>query len=251
MTLPQPTRDAVAALAPTGVLRAAINLSNPLLVTGRTADGAPTGVSPDVAAELARRLGVGCELLPYPNPGALADDAAADAWDVGNIGAEPARAATIAFSAPYCEIDCTYLVPPGSPIATVDDVDRPGRRIASAPRTAYDLWLERNIRHAEIVRANDLAGSFATFVEESLDALAGLRPMLERDAARLPGSRLLDGRFGAVEQAIGTPRHRPPAGIAYLVEFVDDLTARGFVANRIAAHGVTGLRVSQPPSTRS
>ncbi len=248
IALADPTPAAVAALAPGGVLRAAINLSNFLLVTGRASDGAPTGVSPDMARELARRLGVGVELRKYASPGDLADDAAAGAWDVGNIGAEPARATTIAFTAAYCEIECTYLVPPGSAITSIDDVDRPGVRIASAPRAAYDLWLERNLHHAELVRSTSLAGSFELFVEQGLDALAGLRPGLMINAAQLPGSRLLDGRFSTVQQAMGTPRGRDAAGIAYLGDFVEAMKATGFVAERIVAHSVVGLSVA-PPAT--
>ena len=244
-----PSRAAVAALAPTGVLRAAINLSNFLLVTGRDDDGAPTGVSPDVARELARRLGVDIALLGYRSPGDLADDAANDVWDIGNIGAEPARAEHIAFTAAYCEIECTYLVPRGSPITTVEEVDQPGRRVASAPRAAYDLWLERNLRHAELVRSQELGGSYELFVESGLDALAGLRPALLKDAERLPGSRVLDGRFSSVQQAMGTPRGRDDAGVTYLAAFVEDVKASGFVAERIAAHGVRGLSVA-PPALR-
>ena len=246
MSLPDPPPAAVEALAPTGPLRAGINLSNFLLVTGREPDGAPRGVSPDMARELARRLGVGVTLVPYRSPGELADAATEDAWDVGNIGAEPARATSIAFTAAYCEIECTYLVPPDSPITTIDEVDRPGIRIASAPRAAYDLWLERNIRHAELVRAETLGGSYDLFVGQGLDALAGLRPALIKEAERWPGSRLIDGRFSSVQQAMGTPRGRDDAGFAYLGAFVEEMKATGFVAERIAAHGVVGLSVAPP-----
>jgi polar amino acid transport system substrate-binding protein len=246
MTLAAPTPAAVAALAPTGVLRAAINLSNFLLVTGREADGTPRGVSPDMARRLAERLGVRIELRSYKSPGDLADDATSGLWDVGNIGAEPARAEAIAFTAAYCEIECTYLVPPGSPIIRIDEVDRPGVRIASAPRAAYDLWLEANLRHAELVRPPTLAGSFQLFVDEGLDALAGLRPGLLSDAVRLPGSRVLDGQFSSVQQAMGTPRGRDEAGVTYLSAFVEEMKANGFVAERIAAHGVVGLGVAPP-----
>jgi polar amino acid transport system substrate-binding protein len=246
MPLADPSPAAVAALAPAGVLRAGINLSNFLLVTGRDADGSPAGVSPDMARQLARHLGVGIELKTYKSPGDLADDAARDAWDVGNIGAEPARAESIAFSAAYCEIECTYLVPPGSPITRIEQVDQPGRRIASAPRAAYDLWLERNLHHAELVRSPGLGGSFELFVEQGLDALAGLRPALLKDAHRLPGSRILDGKFSSVQQAMGTPRGRDEAGFAYLSAFVEEMKASGFVAERIAEHGVVGLSVAPP-----
>ncbi len=246
MALPDPSPAAVAALAPTGALRAGINLSNFLLVTGREPDGSPRGVSPDMAGELARRLGVDVTLVPYKSPGELADAATEDAWDVGNIGAEPARATAIAFTAAYCEIECTYLVPPGSPITSIDEVDRPGIRIASAPRAAYDLWLERNIEHAQLVRADTLGGSYDLFVGQGLDALAGLRPALLKDAERLPGSRLVDGKFSSVQQAMGTPRGRDDAGFSYLSAFVEEMKACGFVADRIAAHGVVGLSVAPP-----
>ena len=149
MSIPVPSEHAVHALAPTGVLRAAVNLSNFLLVTGKSPDGDPVGVSPDMAKALADRLGVGLRLLRYKSPAELADDAANGVWDIGNIGAEPARAEAIAFTAAYCEIESTYLVPAASPIRAIADVDRPGMRIASAARSAYGLWLDRNIRHAE------------------------------------------------------------------------------------------------------
>lgn len=244
MTLPAPTPAAIAALAPTGTLRAAINLSNFLLVTGKGNDGNPEGVSPDMARELAKRLGVGLELLRFKTPGEIADAGGSGVWDVGNIGAEPARAESIAFTAAYCEIEATYLVPAGSTITTIEDVDQPGRRIASAARSAYDLWLERNIHRAELVQVTGLDGSFDAFVDQKLDALAGLRPRLITDVLRLPGARILDGRFTAVQQAMGTPLGRDDAGFAYLQAFVEDAKASGLVASFINKHNVVGLTVA-------
>ena len=246
MTLPAPSPAAIAALAPTGTLRAAINLSNFLLVTGKGSDGNPEGVSPDMARELANRLGVGLELLRYKTPGEIADAAASGIWDVGNIGAEPARAEAMAFTAAYCEIEATYMVPAGSTITTIAEVDQPGRRIASAARSAYDLWLERNIHHAELVQVTGLDGSFEAFVDQKLDALAGLRPRLITDVERLPGARILEGRFTAVQQAMGTPRGRDDAGFAYLQAFVEHAKASGLVASFIDAHHVVGLTVAGP-----
>jgi polar amino acid transport system substrate-binding protein len=246
MSLPAPSRAAIDALAPTGTLRAAINLSNFLLVTGRGSDGNPEGVSPDMARTLAHRLGVGIELVRYKTPGELADAADSGVWDIGNIGAEPARAQSIAFTAAYCEIDATYIVPAGSSITTVDEVDQPGRRIASAARSAYDLWLVRNIRHAELVQVTGLDGSFEAFVEQGLDALAGLRPRLLTDVERLPGARILEDRFTAVQQAMGTPRGRDEAGITYLMAFVEDAKASGLVARFIEDRNVQGLTVAGP-----
>lgn len=232
-----------AELAPTGTLRAAINTGNFLLVNGQAANGDPTGVSPDVAAEIARRLGAPLELVLYPDPGVLGDAAKGGEWDIGNIGAEPQRAQTIAFSAAYCEIASTYLVPASSPIQTIDDVDRPGNRIATKGRAAYGLWLENNLQHAELVRTATIDDSFDAFVEQSLDALAGLRPRLLSDVTRLPGARILDGQFSAVQQSVGTPRDRQ-ASAAWIALVVEDLKASGFVAETIAKHNVRGLSVA-------
>ena len=226
-------------LAPTGVLRAGINMSNFLLVTGRTEDGSPDGVSPDMARAIAQRIGVPLSLVPFRTPGEVADAADGDVWDIALIGAEPQRAERIAFTDAYVEIEATYLVPAGSPIRSVDDVDRPGNRIAVAARSAYDLWLERNIGQAELVRTQGLDGSFETFVERGLEALAGLRPRLVEDLGRLPGSRILDGRFTAVQQAIGVHRSRPEAA-GFLAGFVEEAKASGLVESLIRRHGVTG-----------
>ncbi len=236
--------DAVRAeLAPTGTLRAGINLGNFLLVTDKAANGDPVGVSPDMAAEIARLLGVGVEYVPYADPGGLADAAIRGEWDIGNIGAEPQRAETIAFTAAYCEIESTYLVPDGSPITSIAEVDRPGIRVATKGRAAYGLWLENNLKHAQLVRTDSIDSSFEAFVDQKLEALAGLRPRLIKDAATLPGSRILDGQFSAVQQAIGTPRKNAKAA-AWLARVVEDLKASGFVADAIARHKVDGLSVA-------
>ncbi|MBO88300.1 MAG: ABC transporter substrate-binding protein [Rickettsiales bacterium] len=232
-------------LAPTGVLRAAINMGNFLLVTGKTPAGDPDGVSPDMARELARRLDVDCQLIPFATPGELADAAAEDAWDIGNIGAEPERAKTIAFTAAYVEIEATYLVPDGSAIQSIDEVDKAGNRIAVSARSAYELWLSDNIQNAELKLAQGLDGSFDLFVEEKLEALAGLRPRLITDVEKLPGARILDGQFTAVQQAMGTkPEHK--AAAAYMRDFVEETKASGFVQGLIEKHGVEG-RLSVAP----
>ncbi|PWK55872.1 transporter substrate-binding domain-containing protein [Roseicyclus mahoneyensis] len=235
----------LAELAPTGRLRAGINTGNFLLVSGQTADGRPVGVSPDVAAEIAGRLGVPLDLVCYPDPGLLADGAERGAWDIGNIGAEPQRARTIAFTAAYCQIESTYLVPAGSTITSIEEVDRPGRLIATKGRAAYGLWLENNLKHAELVRTDSIDDSFDVFVERKLDALAGLRPRLLQDLERLPGARILEGQFSAVQQSVGTPRGNARAA-KWLADVVEELKASGFIAERIARHGVQGLSVAPP-----
>ncbi len=236
--------DVLPQLAPTGVLRAGINMGNFLLVTGRSADGGPEGVSPSMARAIADRLGVPVRYVPYARPGELAGAVGTGAWDIGLIGAEPQRAEKIAFTAAYAEIEATYLVPAGSPIATIAEVDRPGVRIAVTARSAYDLWLERNIRHATLVRSDSLDGALKRFAEEGLEALAGLRPRLLTDVETLPaGARILDGQFTAVQQAIGTARANE-AGAAFLREFVEEAKASGLVADVIRRHGVRGLSVA-------
>jgi polar amino acid transport system substrate-binding protein len=239
--------QARAELAPTGVLRAAINLSNFLLVTGSTPQGDPVGVSPDMARAVADRLGVPLKLVTFKNPGLLADAAVEDVWDIGNIGAEPERAKTIAFTAAYAEIEATYLVPAGSPITRIEEVDRPGVRIAVYGRSAYGLWLADNVKHATLIKADGLDESFDVFVGQKLDALASLRPRLIDDVKKLPGARILDGKFTAVQQAIGTKPDRK-AGIAFLREFVEEAKADGLVARLIEKHGVAGRLTVAPPA---
>ena len=239
--------QARAELAPTGVLRAGINMSNFLLVTGKTPEGNPEGVSPDMARAVADRLGVALALVPFKTPGELADAALEDLWDIGNIGAEPERAKNIAFTAAYVEIEATYLVPADSPIQSIEEVDRDGVRIAVSARSAYELWLSDNIKRAQLVLAEGLGGSFDTFVEQKLEALAGLRPRLVDDVKKLPGARILDGQFTAVQQAIGTKPERT-AGAEFLRDFVEEVKASGFVASLIEKHGVTGRLTVAPPA---
>jgi polar amino acid transport system substrate-binding protein len=237
--------DIIAELAPTGVLRAGINLSNFLLVTGTSPAGDPEGVAPDMARELARRLGVEVTYVTFKSPGALADQALAGVWDIGLIGAEPQRAETIAFSPAYVEIEATYLVPAGSPLTAIADVDAAGVRIAVTGRAAYGLWLDRHVKHAALVRSETLDSAYEQFVREGLEALAGLRPRLLADLARLPGARILEGGFTAVQQAIGTAR-RNIAGAAFLRDFVEEAKASGLVASLIERHKVRGLSVAPP-----
>jgi polar amino acid transport system substrate-binding protein len=234
-----------AALAPTGTLRVALNMSNALLTATDPATGEPCGLAADLGRELGQRLSVPVALLPYPNPGVLADAASTGVWDVGFIGAEPQRAQEIDFTAAYVEIEATYLVPPGSPLQAIAEVDRPGVRIAAPDRSAYELYLTRSLQHAQLVRIQGADNAFKRFVADRLDALAGLRPRLVMDHDALPGSRLLDGNFTAVQQAAGTPKGRP-VGAQYLRAFIEDIKNTGLVARTIAKHNVRGLTVAPP-----
>ena len=234
-------------LAPTGTLRAGINLSNFLLVTGRSASGDPEGVAPDMARAIGAELGVPVKLVPFKSPGELGDQVGKDMWDIGLIGAEPQRAEKIAFTAAYVEIEATYMVPEDSPIKSIADVDRKGVRIAVSARSAYDLWLENNIRNATLVRATGLDAAYDMFVGDKLDVLAGLRPGLLKDMAKAPGMRILDGKFTAVQQAVGTARPNT-AGAAFLAAFVEKAKKSGLVGSLIERHKVRGLSVAPPAS---
>lgn len=235
--------EILAELAPSGALRAGINLSNFLLVTGKTPAGDPAGVAPDMARAIAERLGVAVTYVPFKTPGELADQAGRDVWDIGLIGAEPQRAETIAFTAAYAEIEATYLVPAGSRLKDIAEVDAAGIRIAVTGRSAYGLWLERNIKRAELMRTETLDSAFDSFVSGKLEALAGLKPRLLADLEKLPGARLLDGRFTAVQQAVGTAR-KNRAGADFLRGFVEEAKASGLVAQLIERHKVRGLSVA-------
>jgi polar amino acid transport system substrate-binding protein len=237
--------EVLAELAPGGVLRAGLNLSNFLLVSGKTAAGGPAGVAPDMAAEIGRRLGVPVKYVSYKTPGELADAAETGAWDIGLIGAEPQRAEKIAFTPAYVEIEATYLVPAGSPILTLADVDQPGVRISVTGRSAYGLWLDRHIERATLVRTGTLDSAYEQFVSGGLEVLAGLKPRLLSDVEKLPGARILDGKFTAVQQAIGTMRQNTAAA-EFLTAFVAETKASGFVQSLIDKHKVRGLSVAPP-----
>jgi polar amino acid transport system substrate-binding protein len=232
-------------LAPTGVLRAGINLSNFLLVTGRSANAEPVGVAPDMAREIAASLGVPVTYVPFKTPGELADQAGKNVWDIGLIGAEPQRAATIAFTAAYVEIEATYMVPPGSPIKSIAEVDKKGVRVAVSARSAYGLWLENNLKNATLVQVSGLDAAFNKFIDDKLDVLAGLRPGLLKDVDKAPGLKILDGKFTAVQQAVGTAKPNL-AGAAYLADFVEKAKKSGLVGRLIERHNVKGLSVAPP-----
>ena len=243
----QPSPQVISELAPTGALRAAINMGNFLLVTGRTPSGDPAGVSPDMAAAIAARLGVPVKFVQYARPGQIADDAESGKWDIGNIGAEPQRAAVISFTAAYSEIEATYLVPAGSPIRTVAEIDQPGRRVAVVARTAYGLWLENNYKRGQLLQFDNADIAIEAFAREKMDAYAGLRPALVDLEAKLPGSRILDGKFTAVQQAVGTPK-KNAAAFAFLRDFIEEAKRSGLVASLIERHGVTGRLSAAPPA---
>ena len=242
---PQITPAARSELAPTGKLRVGINHSNFLLVNPGSPHGAPKGIAPDLALELGKRVGVPVEFVSFDAAGKTADAIRDALVDAGFIASEAERASVIDFSSAYLELPATYLVPPGSPIRSLSDVDRKGVRIAISGRSAYDLYLSRTLKNAELVRAEGIPSSFKLFVDEKLDALAGLKPGLIADAQKLPGSRLLEGHFTAVQQSIGVPKKREAAA-RYVREFVEDAKRSGLVAQLVEKHAVKGVNVAPP-----
>ena len=230
-------------LAPTGKLRVGINYGNFLLVLKDGPDGEPRGIAPDLGRELARRIGVPVEFGRFDAAGKLADAVKDGTCDVGFLGADPQRANEIAFTAPYLEIPVTFLVPAGSPIRALAEVDRENVRIAVSERSAYDLFLTRTLKKAKIIRAQGIPASFDLFVAQKLEALAGLKPRLVADAEKLAGARVLDGQITGVQQAIGTPKAREEAA-KYLRAFAEDIKKSGFVKRAIDEHGVRGVSVA-------
>jgi polar amino acid transport system substrate-binding protein len=235
--------DAVSQLAPGGRLRAAINFGNPVLAVKDPATGEARGLSVDLARTLAQRLGVPLEIVTFPSAGKVTEGARTNAWDLAFVAIDPARATDMDYSAPYVIIEGAYLVPQGSPIRVNGDVDRDGVRVVVGAGSAYDLFLSRELKHAKLVRAPTSPAVTDMMVKESLDAAAGVRQQLEADARRVPGVRLLDGRFMVINQAMAIPRGRP-AGLQYLAQFVEEMKASGFVAAGLARHGVDGAAVA-------
>lgn len=240
-----PSDSLRAEMAPKGVLRAAVNYGNPSIAQRDPAGGDPRGVGPDLARELARRLGVPIRYVTYATAGKVADDAQNDVWDVAFLAIDPQRAATISFSPAYVEIGGTYLVRTDSPLHRIDEFDRKGMRIAVALGSGYDLYLSRTLKNVELVRTADSPAAFDRFLAEKLDAVAGVRELLTRMARERPGVRVLDENFMVIRQAAAVPKGREAAA-RYLHDFVEEAKASGFVADSVKRSGSTDASVAPP-----
>jgi polar amino acid transport system substrate-binding protein len=230
---------------PTGRLRAAINLGNPILAHA-VGEGGAGGVSVDLAREFARRLGVELDLVVVDTAGKSVDAVAGERADIGFFAIDPARGADIAFTAPYVLIEGSYLVKDESPIRANEDVDQAAHRVVVGKGSAYDLFLTRELRQAQIVRAPSSPAVVPTFLEQGADVAAGVRQQLEADARGKPGLRLLDGRFMVIRQAMGVPKSRGDAAAALLAAFVEEMKTSGFVADALKRHGIEGASVAPP-----
>lgn len=232
--------QAVNLLAPTGVLRASINVGNPVLARRDRPGQAPYGVSIDLARALAEGLGVGIEFVVFDSASQSVDAVADGRADIGFFAIDPKRGETIAFTDAYLHIEGWYAVRENSPIRTIDEVDRPGTRVAVGCGSAYDLFLSRALQHAELVRAPNPQAVTPLFIEQGLEVVAGVRQQLEVDMRRHPGLRLLPERFMVIRQAMGLARTRGDAAHACLGRFVEELKAEGFIAQALARHGIAG-----------
>jgi polar amino acid transport system substrate-binding protein len=238
-------KNVAAELAPSGVLRAAINCGNIVLAQRDPAGGEPRGVSAELARALSRRLGVPLDYVAFEAAGKVVEALKAGAWDIAFLAIDPVRAAGIDFTAPYVVIEGVYVVPVDSPLRSVADVDRPGVRIAVAQGSAYDLHLTRAIKHATLVREPSGPESLDRFVKDKLEAAAGVRQPIAAFAQSRSDMRLIPGRFMAIEQAMGAPRGRDP-GVRYLRKFIEEMKASGFVARVLAASGQADASVAPP-----
>ena len=230
-------------LAPTGTLRAGINYGNFILATKDKVTGESSGVAIDLMQDLARRLGVPAEIVAYDSVAAMGDAAPTNAWDIAFLGSDPQREKLMSFTPAYLEIDATYLVPSASPLRTADEVDREGVRVAAPARANFELFLSRNLKHAQLVSTQGAEAAFDLLVTGKVDALAGLKQGLLDLHGKLPGSRLLDGRFMGVQQSIAVPKGRD-AGLDYLRRVVEDAKRSGLIARAIGRTGVHGVSVA-------
>jgi polar amino acid transport system substrate-binding protein len=235
-------------LAPTGKLRIGINYGNPVLATRDPRSGEIRGVAVDLAHELGTRTGLPIEVVAFESAGKMFEAVKTRKWDVAFLAIDPGRADEIDFTAAYIEIEGTYLVPSGSPVSTIADVDREGMRIGVSAKSAYDLFLSRSLQHAELIRAPDPNAAFELIVTGRVEAVAGVKQHLVANAEKLPGSRVIEGRFMVIQQAVGIPKGRE-AGARYLRDFIEDVKASGFVARAIDKAGVRGVSVA-PSVTR-
>jgi polar amino acid transport system substrate-binding protein len=233
-----------AELAPSGKLRAGMNLDNTQFTRKDPATGELYGVSVDIMRELALRLGVPVEFIVHTTPGQVADSAQQGTWDVALLAIEESRAQTIAFSSPLTEMEATYAVRKDSSLQVIGDVDAAGVRIAAPDRSGYERYLTRTLHNATLVRTQNIPASVELFNAQGADALAGLRPILLEFMSRMPDARLLDGRFMTVNHGLGTPLGKPAAA-EYLESFVQELHTSGFIARAIERHGVQGLAAVQ------
>lgn len=232
-------------LAPAGTLRVGINYGNPVLATRDPSSGELRGVAVDLARELGQRLALQVELVGFDAAGKMFEAVKAGAWDIAFLAIDPGRADEIDFTAAYIEIEGTYLVPSGSPFHMIEDVDRENVRIGISENSAYDLFLSRTIRHAKLVRAPGPDAAFELLLAGKVDVLAGVKQHLLANAAKLPGSRLLPGRFMAIGQALGVPKGRGEC-VHYLRDFIEDVKESGFVARALEDAGVSGVSVAAP-----
>ncbi|MFM0262838.1 ABC transporter substrate-binding protein [Paraburkholderia sediminicola] len=241
------TPEVLADLAPNGCLRAAINYGNPILAKRNPVTQAPTGVSVDMARQLASRLGAPVDFVTYDAAGKVVEGLQRNEWDVAFVARDPVRGKGIEQTFPYVIIEGAYLVREDSPIRSNEEVDQTGRIVVVGKGSAYDLFLTREITSATIVRSPTSPSVVNMMLAEGHDVAAGVKQQLQADVRRVPGLRMLDGRFMVIEQAMGTPKGRE-AGADFVKKFLYSMIESGFIASAIEAHGAGGALVASLPS---
>lgn len=237
------TPELVRILAPTGTLRAAINVGNPILAN-LDAHGQPVGISIDMARGLAEALGVPLAMSVFKAAAASVQAVTEQQCDLGFFAIDPVRGAGIDFTAAYVVIEGAYLVRNESRLQSNEQVDVPVHRVAVAEGSAYDLFLSRELKHARLARTPLSSDVVDLFLTQKLDVAAGVKQQMEADARRVAGLRLLPGRFMLIQQAMGLPKGRPPEALALLRRYVEMQKASGFVATSIARHRIEGAAVA-------
>ena len=229
--------DIIKKIAPTGVLRVGVNMSNFLLVNSKDKLGVIDGVSPGIGKKLAKELNISFEIVQFANPGLLADAVDNNEWDIGNIASEKERGKTIDFSDPYVNIDANFLFREEDNFKNNNDIDQSGIKIAVFERSAYDLWLTENFKKAELIRVNSIEESHNLFKENKVNILAGLKPKLIDEMKRNNNYEMIQSPFTYIKQSIGIKKGNPEV-LDFINKFISNNIKEGYIKSLLKQHNV-------------
>jgi polar amino acid transport system substrate-binding protein len=238
------TAQVAQSLAPSGKIKASINLGNPILANKDPQSGLPTGVSVDLAKALAKKLGLELELVVFDSAGESVQAVKEERADFGFFAVDPVRGEGIAFTDPYVLIEGSYLVRNDSPLHANEEVDKEGIRVTVGKGSAYDLFLTRELKHATLVRSPTSPTVVDYFMDNQIEVAAGVKQQLEFDQKRFNNLRLLPGRFMVIQQAMGIPKSRSAQAHQYLIEFVKEMKSSGMVVQSLKNHQIEGASVA-------
>ena len=229
--------DIIKKIAPTGVLRVGVNMSNFLLVNSKDKLGVIDGVSPGIGKKLAKELNISFEIVQFENPGLLADAVDNNEWDIGNIASEKERGKTIDFSDPYVNIDANFLFREEDNFKNNNDIDQSGIKIAVFERSAYDLWLTENFKKAELIRVNSIEESHNLFKENKVNILAGLKPKLIDEMKKNNNYEMIQSPFTYIKQSIGIKKGNPEV-LDFINKFISNIIKEGYIKSLLKQHNV-------------